>query len=258
MVSQHQIRSVIHQAAGGPNPPRLRSVNALCTAMVEDHLEIGLLFRRLEALDDGPGLPLVPQAMAYDGDAVSVLLQIKGPVVAAVLQPGGRNGLHSVPIACCAIVSRVVVGQRYRFHSGAGEDARVGGGGPEPVGGIRGLLLGGQIPVRQHVLQIHHGEIVGFEDVPYMLEKVLRLLLGGVVQEVSRRPLAVERGQQHVAGEADDDAEGVLRLPGPGGGRHGPVKLRQVRLPQQGIVGVRGVPLRGGGGNGACQQLQSR
>ena len=80
-----------------------------------------------------------------------------------------------------------------------------------------------------------------------MLEKVRRLLLGGVVQEVSRRPLALEGGQQHVAGEADGDTEGVLRLLALG---HGPCKLRQVRLRQQGGMGV---PFRRGGGNGAYQ-----
>ena len=159
MVSQHQVRAVVNETAGGPNPPRLRGVDALCSAVAEDHLEIGIFLRRPEALDDGPGLPLVPEAVADDGDAVSVFLQIKGPVVAAVLQPGGGDGLHRVLVARRAVVPRVVVGQGHRLHAGGGENVRGCRGGPEPVGGVRGFFLGGQVSIRQHVFQVHHGEV---------------------------------------------------------------------------------------------------
>ena len=251
VVAQHQVRAVVDEPLGGPDPPGLRGVDALRAAVVEDHLKVGFLLRRLEALDNGPGLGLGPEAVADDGDAIAVFLQVEGPVVAAVLQPGGGDGLHRVLVARRAVVPRVVVGQGHGLHAGGGEDLRVGRGGPEPVGGVRALLLGSESPVRQHILQVHHGEVVGLEDGPDVLEEVFRLLLGGLVQEIPLCPLSVEGGQQHVSGEADDDAEGVLRLPGPG---HGPVELRQVRLPQQGVVGVRGIPLRRGDRDGADQQ----
>ena len=214
MAADHQVRALVRQPAGSPPPPILGGVDFFLPAVVKHDLEIGILLRLMNAADDLPRLPLVPQAVADHGDAEAVFLIVKGLSVISVQQTGLFHRPDGIPGPLGAVVAGVVVGQGHRLHAGGGQNLRIGRAGTVPVGGVVVLHLLCQLPVRQHVFQVHHREIIGLEQVPHVLQKVGRLIPVGVGVEVAGGCLILQGCQHHVAGEADHDikAHVLLRL----------------------------------------------
>ena len=141
-------------------------------------------------------------------------IQIRDAVVAEALHPLGVQRGNGVVVARLAVILRVVVRERRRLHRGAGEDLGV-----LRLAAEGELLVGPLAALGQRALHVHHGKIVGAEQVGDVAQEVGGVALLGLPAAVEGPlVLVVDVGTERaVAGEGDGQRHGLGRRLVPAG-----------------------------------------
>ena len=234
MGSHHQIGPRINSGAPGGLLPLGDVVLVLLAPVhVHDH-ELGALGAgRGDVVGHLLGVlgAVLGEVRADERHLHALHVHIRDAVVAEALHPLGVQRGNGVVVARLAVVLGMVVGQRGRLNRGAREDLGV-----LRLAAEGELLVGPLAALGQRTLHVHHGKVVGAEQVGDVAQEVGGIALLGLPAAVEGPlVLVVDVGAERaVAGEGD-------------GQRHG--------LGSGGRVGSDGIPvgtLRGGiVGNGS-------